>query len=119
MFVDTLSSTSLAQIHQAPGEEAIRIVPVLQKLRVLRLSGNRLTHLDVLPYPNLRTLYVDSNGLVGDRNEDDETLTDQNYPRLANLQRLAKLENLSARHQRGERAQGSSLCVIFPFFSEF
>ncbi|KAG8927688.1 hypothetical protein FRC02_007914 [Tulasnella sp. 418] len=58
----------------------------LAKLRVLRLSANRLTRLDVATYPNLRTLYVDNNRL--------ESIT--------NGARLIKLENLSVRSQGGD-----------------
>ena len=85
--------------------------PALHKLRVLRLSGNRITRLDVSPFPNLRTLYIDSNRLAEKRYEDDETITGSDAPRLLNLQRLTKLENFSARHQRAEGGRASGLWV--------
>ncbi|KAF9534523.1 hypothetical protein CPB83DRAFT_844368 [Crepidotus variabilis] len=57
----------------------------MSRLRILRVSGNRLKTLDVGRVPNLRTLYADNNSLSG----------------LANLKRLARLENLSLRNQAG------------------
>jgi len=35
----------------------------MTKLRILRVSGNKLQRLDGAHYPNLRTLYADSNNL--------------------------------------------------------
>ncbi|KAH7913431.1 hypothetical protein BJ138DRAFT_1146190 [Hygrophoropsis aurantiaca] len=55
----------------------------MSRLRILRVSGNRLRHLNVAPFPNLRTLYVDNNSLAT----------------LVKAERLAKLENLSMRNQ--------------------
>ncbi|KAH7925885.1 hypothetical protein BV22DRAFT_1088208 [Leucogyrophana mollusca] len=55
----------------------------MSRLRILRVSGNRLQHLNVAPFPNLRTLYVDNNSLAT----------------LVKAERLAKLENLSMRNQ--------------------
>jgi protein NUD1 len=55
------------------------------RLRVLRLSDNRLCQMNVAQYPNLRTLYMDGNRLTG----------------LTQMIRLSKLENLSLRNQRG------------------
>jgi Leucine-rich repeat (LRR) protein len=57
----------------------------MPKLRILRLSGNRLYRLNVAPFPNLRTLYADNN-----------SLTD-----LTKTACLSKLENLSLRNQSG------------------
>lgn len=57
----------------------------MPKLRILRISGNRLQELNAASFPNLRTLYADSNSLVT----------------LVKLDRLSKLENLSLRNQRG------------------
>jgi Leucine-rich repeat (LRR) protein len=56
---------------------------VMPRLRILRASGNRLQRLNVAPFPNLRTLYVDNNSLDS----------------LVKAERLAKLENLSMRNQ--------------------
>ncbi|KAF8630823.1 hypothetical protein AX17_005182 [Amanita inopinata Kibby_2008] len=57
----------------------------LPRLRILRVSGNRLQELNAASFPNLRTLYADNNSLVN----------------LVKLDRLNKLENLSLRNQRG------------------
>jgi len=57
----------------------------MSRLRILRMSGNRLKSLDVGALPNLRTLYADNNSLSG----------------LTGVQRLTKLENLSLRNQGG------------------
>ncbi|KAF8349237.1 hypothetical protein F5887DRAFT_945111 [Amanita rubescens] len=57
----------------------------MPKLRILRISGNRLQELNAASFPNLRTLYADNNSLVT----------------LVKLDRLSKLENLSLRNQRG------------------
>lgn len=56
------------------------------KLRILRVSGNRLHELRVDTMANLRTLYADNNSLV----------------KLAKVDRLAKVENLSLRNQSGK-----------------
>lgn len=90
--------------------------PVLHKLRVLRLSGNRLTELDVSPFPNIRTLYIDSNRLAEQRGEDD-TITEHSRSRLVGLQRLTKLDNFSARHQRAEGGREARLCALLPFIN--
>ncbi|KAF8635927.1 hypothetical protein AX15_000102 [Amanita polypyramis BW_CC] len=58
---------------------------VMPKLRILRISGNRLQELNAASFPNIRTLYADNNSLVN----------------LVKLDRLSKLENLSVRNQRG------------------
>ncbi|KAI8971132.1 hypothetical protein BD414DRAFT_426656 [Trametes punicea] len=58
---------------------------VMPRLRILRVSGNRLQTLDAAPFPNLRTLYADNNSLG--------TIT--------KAYRLTKLENLSLRNQSG------------------
>ncbi|KAJ3483544.1 hypothetical protein NLJ89_g12054 [Agrocybe chaxingu] len=57
----------------------------LPRLRILRVSNNRLTQLDVGSMPHLRTLYADNNALSG----------------IAQLGKLSKLENLSVRNQAG------------------
>ncbi|KAI0671057.1 hypothetical protein C8Q78DRAFT_1079006 [Trametes maxima] len=57
----------------------------MPRLRILRLSGNRLQTLNAAPFPNLRTLYADNNSLG--------TIT--------KAYRLTKLENLSLRNQNG------------------
>ncbi|KAG1822617.1 uncharacterized protein BJ212DRAFT_1329202 [Suillus subaureus] len=56
---------------------------IMPRLRILRASGNRLKHLNVAPFPNLRTLYLDNNSLNT----------------LVKAERLSKLENLSMRNQ--------------------
>lgn len=55
----------------------------LGKLRILRVSGNRLHRLDGECFPNLRTLYADNNALTG----------------ISHCGRMRKLENLSLRNQ--------------------
>ncbi|RDB17895.1 Septation initiation network scaffold protein cdc11 [Hypsizygus marmoreus] len=57
----------------------------MPKLRILRVSGNRLHQLHVASMPNLRTLYADNNSLST----------------LVKVDRLTKLENLSLRNQSG------------------
>ncbi|KAG1743241.1 uncharacterized protein EDB91DRAFT_1126475 [Suillus paluster] len=56
---------------------------LMPRLRILRASSNRLKRLNVAPFPNLRTLYVDNNSLDS----------------LVKAERLGKLENLSMRNQ--------------------
>ncbi|KAG1777184.1 hypothetical protein EV702DRAFT_1179567 [Suillus placidus] len=56
---------------------------IMPRLRILRASGNRLRCLNVAPFPNLRTLYLDNNSLNT----------------LVKAERLSKLENLSMRNQ--------------------
>lgn len=55
----------------------------LGKLRILRVSGNRLQRLDGECFPNLRTLYADNNALTG----------------ISHCGRMRRLENLSVRNQ--------------------
>lgn len=55
------------------------------RLRILRVSGNRLYRLNVVSFPNLRTLYADNNALTN----------------LVKAERLTRLENLSLRNQSG------------------
>ena len=57
----------------------------MPKLRILRLSSNRVQQLQVGGMSNLRTLYADNNALST----------------LVKLERLTKLENLSLRNQSG------------------
>ncbi|KAH9924609.1 uncharacterized protein BXZ73DRAFT_50337 [Epithele typhae] len=57
----------------------------MPRLRILRLSGNRLQTLNASPFPNLRTLYADNN----------------NLGQIIKAHRLGKLENLSLRNQSG------------------
>ena len=57
----------------------------MPKLRILRISGNRLSELQVSKVSNLRTLYADNNALSA----------------LAKVDRLTRLENLSLRNQSG------------------
>ena len=57
----------------------------IPKLRILRISGNKLQELNAASFPNLRTLYADNNSLCN----------------LVKLDRLSKLENLSLRNQKG------------------
>ncbi|KAI0351465.1 hypothetical protein OH77DRAFT_1411124 [Trametes cingulata] len=57
----------------------------MPRLRILRVSGNRLQTLDAAPFPNLRTLYADNNSLGS----------------ILRAYRLTKLENLSLRNQSG------------------
>ncbi|KAA1473712.1 hypothetical protein DENSPDRAFT_859988 [Dentipellis sp. KUC8613] len=59
---------------------------VLARLRILRLSANRVKALNVAPFPNLRTLYADNNALG----------------QITKANRLSKLENLSLRNQGGK-----------------
>ncbi|OSX56457.1 hypothetical protein POSPLADRAFT_1160148 [Postia placenta MAD-698-R-SB12] len=58
----------------------------MPRLRILRVSGNRLQQLNASPFPNLRTLYADNNSLG--------TIT--------KAHRLTKLENLSLRNQNAK-----------------
>ncbi|CAL1713429.1 unnamed protein product [Somion occarium] len=65
----------------------------MPRLRILRVSGNRLQQLNASPFPNLRTLYADNNSLGP----------------IIKAYRLTKLENLSLRNQGGRG--GLTLCV--------
>jgi len=58
----------------------------MPRLRILRLSGNKLQRFDASAFPNIRTLYADNNFLG----------------HVAKANRLAKLENLSLRNQGGK-----------------
>ena len=55
------------------------------RMKILRVSGNRLQQLNAGPFPNVRTLYADNNCLVP----------------ISKAHRLTKLENLSLRNQSG------------------
>ena len=57
----------------------------MTRLKILRVSGNRLQQLNTAPFPNLRTLYADNNSLG----------------RVLKAHRLTKLESLSLRNQSG------------------
>jgi Leucine-rich repeat (LRR) protein len=65
--------------------KALVIERTMPKLRILRLSGNKLTELSVARVPNLRTLYVDHNSVGA----------------IGKVERLTRLENLSMRSQGG------------------
>ncbi|KAG6896716.1 hypothetical protein C0992_006553 [Termitomyces sp. T32_za158] len=65
--------------------DALEVAGGMRRLRVLRVSGNRLGELRVGTMVNLRTLYADNNCLR----------------RIAEVERLTRLENLSVRNQRG------------------
>ncbi|KAL7279731.1 hypothetical protein ACG7TL_006138 [Trametes sanguinea] len=82
--------TSYADLHTPtfPDDNALaELEPevTMSRLRILRVSGNRLQTLNAAFYPNLRTLYADNNSLGT----------------IARAHRLAKLENLSLRNQNG------------------
>jgi Leucine-rich repeat (LRR) protein len=64
----------------------------MAKLRILRVSGNRLHQFRVATMPNIRTLYADNNSLV-------------------KVDRLTKVENLSLRNQSGKGLQVTSLMI--------
>ena len=57
----------------------------MARLRILRLSSNRMSSVNAARFPNVRTLYADNNVLGA----------------IGQAQRLGKLENLSVRNQRG------------------
>ncbi|KAI0330196.1 hypothetical protein GY45DRAFT_1303526 [Cubamyces sp. BRFM 1775] len=76
LVVLNLDSNSLGELSPE--------VPML-RLRILRVSSNRLQTLNAAPFPNLRTLYADNNSLGT----------------IAKAYRLTKLENLSLRNQNG------------------
>ncbi|PPQ81277.1 hypothetical protein CVT25_015061 [Psilocybe cyanescens] len=63
----------------------LEVSGTMGRLRILRVSGNRLKNLDIGRMPNLRTLYADNNALAS----------------LVKVDRLTKLENLSVRNQSG------------------
>ncbi|KAG9073117.1 hypothetical protein KI688_000904 [Linnemannia hyalina] len=66
--------------------EDISLVQPLRRLRILRLSENKLLTFNADSFPGLRTLYLDDNRLQS----------------LENCQTLTRLENFSARDQQGE-----------------
>ncbi|KAG0281808.1 hypothetical protein BGZ95_009745 [Linnemannia exigua] len=66
--------------------EDISLVQPLRRLRILRLSENKLLTFNADSFPGLRTLYLDDNHLQS----------------LENCQTLTRLENFSARDQEGE-----------------
>ncbi|KAI0655635.1 hypothetical protein C8Q70DRAFT_1115791 [Cubamyces menziesii] len=76
LVVLNLDSNSLGELSPE--------VPML-RLRILRVSSNRLQGLNASLFPNLRTLYADNNSLGT----------------IAKAYRLTKLENLSLRNQNG------------------
>jgi len=65
----------------------------MPKLRILRVSGNRLQQLDAVPFPNLRTLYADNNSLDS----------------ILKAHCMTKLENPSLRNQSGRTGLTLSL----------
>ncbi|KAF5376832.1 hypothetical protein D9757_008894 [Collybiopsis confluens] len=73
----------------------------MPRLKILRASGNRISALDTGAAPNLRTLYLDNNTLKS----------------LTKVERLAKLENLSLRNQRG-KGKGYELSGLI-MYSQF
>ncbi|KAF7296502.1 hypothetical protein HMN09_01057000 [Mycena chlorophos] len=78
----------------------------MSRLRVLRVSGNRLTALRVEWLGGLRTLYVDGNALAGDELYGGGRATAGTVGRTAGREGrvggpLGHLENLSIRSQRG------------------
>jgi protein NUD1 len=58
---------------------------ILPRLRILRLSANRLKCFDASHFPNLRMLYIDNNSLRD----------------IKKANQLVRLENLSLRNQGG------------------
>jgi len=58
---------------------------ILPRLRILRLSANRMKRLDASHFPSLRVLYIDNNSLT----------------EITKAERLVRLENLSLRNQGG------------------
>jgi hypothetical protein len=58
---------------------------ILPRLRILRLSANRLKCLDASYFPNLRVLFIDNNCLT----------------EFKKANKLGRLENLSLRNQGG------------------
>ncbi|PCH40348.1 hypothetical protein WOLCODRAFT_162289 [Wolfiporia cocos MD-104 SS10] len=68
----------------------------MARLRILRVSGNRLRELDATPFQALRTLYADNNSLGT----------------ISKAHRLAKLENLSLRNQSGRAGLTLSICDV-------
>jgi len=66
--------------------EDISLVQPLRRLRILRLSENKLLTFNANSFPGLRTLYLDDNRLQT----------------LENCLMLTRLENFSARDQEGE-----------------
>ncbi|KAI8358871.1 hypothetical protein B0O80DRAFT_382559, partial [Mortierella sp. GBAus27b] len=88
--VDNIESlTGLIHLNLANNRiEEISLSPMqpLRRVRILRLSENRLSTFDAMPFPGLRTLYLDDNRLNV----------------LENCQRLTRLENFSARDQEGD-----------------
>ena len=88
-----------------------RDLRILQRLRILRLSGNKLKYLNVARFPNLRTLYVDNNCSVVGRSVKREQGQKRSSRRLSGLHRLCKLENFSARNQSAASLHDSGMSV--------
>lgn len=80
---------------------------ILHRLRILRLSGNRLKQLDVARFPNLHMLYVDNNCLAESKSS--QRSPKKTRPKLMNMHRLTKLENFSARNQACAGCRDSGL----------
>ncbi|KAG0346404.1 hypothetical protein BG004_001814 [Podila humilis] len=76
----------LENLESLAGLIHANLVKPLLRLRILRLSENKLLCFDASPFPGLRTLYLDDNRLQ----------------LLENCQTLTRLENFSARDQEGE-----------------
>ncbi|OCH91116.1 hypothetical protein OBBRIDRAFT_792626 [Obba rivulosa] len=65
----------------------------MQRLKILRVSGNKLQRLNAALFPNVRTLYADSNALGT----------------IQRAGRLSKLENLSLRYQSARTSLSLSI----------
>ncbi|KAH8114676.1 hypothetical protein DFH11DRAFT_1726686 [Phellopilus nigrolimitatus] len=103
--LDNNALSALDEPRDASNKARATDLVVLHKLRILRLSGNRLRHLDVVRFPNLRTLYVDNNCLA----EGLQRGQKKARHRLLNMHRLNRLENFSARNQGGAGSRDSGL----------
>jgi hypothetical protein len=90
-FTWALSSTAFANFRAccsgADDNSLDELKPhgILPRLRILRLSANRLKCLDASHFPNLRVLYIDNNALT----------------EFKKANKLCSLENLSLRNQGG------------------
>lgn len=108
------NSLSVLDRSSDASEASAPEMTVLHRLRILRLSGNRLKQLDVARFPNLRMLYVDNNCLAESKSSIQRS-PKKIRPRLLNMQRLTKLENFSARNQVCAGCRDSGMCVVMLF----